>query len=466
MATIADRIRGMYDTIENLASGLMSSKDKLKHTTFITRAIDREQIDAMYRNDWIAHKAVDIIPEDMTRAWRSWQADEKQITKIEETERKFRLRQKIKLANQMARLYGWAAILIGDGSNNPETPLDVERIQADGLKYLHVLHRHMMTFNELDRDIGSPDFMKPLRFELLGKFSRVRVHPSRLVMFVPHPNPALDLDEQTLGDSTIQVMYDAVSQAQSSAANIASLIFEAKVDVVKVPDLASQLSTVDGTNALRKRFILADQMKSNINMLLLGSEEEYDRKQTTFSGLNEILREYMSIVSGAVDIPITRFLSQSPGGLNSTGDADIRNYYDHVSAEQENMLRPTIETLDEVIIRASLGSRPDEIFYEWNPLWQMTEKERAEIGKTNAETSKIYASAGLIDDRVLVRGVQNQVIESGLYPGIELDFEEVEEEEGGLDAQLTQTDLPEDPNAPPGSKSSGVPGAPEPEETD
>ena len=36
------------------------------------------------------------------------------------------------------------------------------------------------------------------------------------------------------------------------------------------------------------------------------------------------------------------------------------------------MLTPAMSVLDEVIIRSALGSRPPEIYYEWNILWQLS----------------------------------------------------------------------------------------------
>ena len=41
------------------------------------------------------------------------------------------------------------------------------------------------------------------------------------------------------------------------------------------------------------------------------------------------------------------------------------------------------------------------------------------IGRTKAETSSLYAASGLIPPDVLARAVRNQVVEDGLYPGIE-----------------------------------------------
>ena len=83
----------------------------------------------------------------------------------------------------------------------------------------------------------------------------------------------------------------------------------------------------------------------------------------------------------------------------------------------------------------ALGSRPAEIWYEFNPLWQMSAKEKAEVGKLNAESSQIYADKALVPPAVLQDGVKKQLIESGQYPGIEQSYTALQSEMQGQGAQ-------------------------------
>jgi hypothetical protein len=115
--------------------------------------------------------------------------------------------------------------------------------------------------------------------------------------------------------------------------------------------------------------------------------------------------------SGAADIPATRLLGQTPGGLQSTGQSDIRNYYDRISAGQNLEVRPALSRLDEILIRSALGSRPDAVQYTWAPLWQMTEVEKADVFAKKAKGTKDIADTGLIPDQAFARGVQNMFVE-------------------------------------------------------
>jgi hypothetical protein len=156
---------------------------------------------------------------------------------------------------------------------------------------------------------------------------------------------------------------------------------------------------------------------------------------------------YLLIVCGAVDVPATRFLSQSPAGLSSTGESDSRNYYDRLGAEQATKITPAVSRLDEVVIRSVLGTRDPSFYYKWNSLWEMDEAQRATINKTKADAFKIDADLGLINPDALREARIDQLIEDGVYPG----FEQIVEDNNAYDPP----DLPEplpgvvDPNADP-----------------
>ncbi|WP_156491479.1 anti-CBASS protein Acb1 family protein, partial [Oleiphilus sp. HI0123] len=172
------------------------------------------------------------------------------------------------------------------------------------------------------------------------------------------------------------------------------------------------------------RFANAALLKSAHNVLLLqggdeASAEKWETRQIDFAGFPPILQLYLKVAAGAADIPVTRLLNDSPSGMQSTGDSDTTNYYDRLAAEQHTDLSPELERGDEMIIRSALGQRPPEVHYNWNPLWQMSDAQKADIRLKRAQTTQIYAGMGLVPDEVLEQGVRNALIESGEFPGIE-----------------------------------------------
>ncbi|MFP5424709.1 MAG: DUF1073 domain-containing protein [Gammaproteobacteria bacterium] len=429
-------VRYLGDKLVNLVANLGTERDKAAGSVYAPVFLSDEHLSNAYRGAWLPRKIVDIPPLDATRRWRGWQAKNEQIEKIEAEEKRLDLRGKVRQALTRARLFGGAAIFIGTGERNTSLPLNAERIQAGGIKYLTVMNRRQLTPTALEQDPQSPLFGKPKAYRLAG--SAIDIHPSRLVIFIgaEHPDPELATgNEFGWGDSVLQAVFDAIKQSDGTMANTASLVFEAKVDVIKIPDFMQQLQDPGFEKRVLERIRLAAMAKGINGALLLDGEEEYETKSASFSGLPDIIDRFLQAVSGAADIPATRLLGQAPSGLNATGDSDLRNYYDRIQAIQELDICPALQLLDDCLIRSALGTRPAEIHYIWSPLWQPTATERSEINKRTADTIKVLVDTKLWPEEALSKAATTMLVEQSVLPGLEAALDEFgrelpEEEEG------------------------------------
>jgi phage-related protein (TIGR01555 family) len=417
----------LFDGLQNLVSGLgVFGRDKATGGTFVFHQIGRHELDAAYRGDWIAAKIVDIPPHDMTREWRSWQADKKQITAIEAEEKRLGVRAKVKKAIWWARLYGGSALILHDGASDLTTPLNVTA--SGGLKRILVVNRFKLTPGEIQWDPNQDGYDEPMWFELSTPTSGpVRIDPSRVITFGGNPLPdpeSASVEGKTWGDSVLQRVRDAVQHAIATNQGIASLIEEAKVDIIKMPGLMTKIGTQEEEDRIVKRYSLAATLKSINNVLLLDGAEEWERKEMNFGSLADLQMNFLQIVSGAADIPATRFLQQSPKGMNATGESDLQMHYDNMSSMQETELQPRLDRLDDALIVSALGTRPIEVFFVFRPLRKMSPKEKQEIENGMATTAKTIADSGLVPTAALEVGFQNKLIEAGVYPGLEKAIEE------------------------------------------
>jgi phage-related protein (TIGR01555 family) len=225
---------------------------------------------------------------------------------------------------------------------------------------------------------------------------QVQLHPSRVILINGRKAPSRMGGNSIWGDSVWLHPRDAVTNADAGAAVIGALLQEAKIDVVRQPNLMTGMASAEYESILIQRYRMAAMLKSVANVLLLDKEDEWDQKQVTWAGLPDVMTTLLTILSGAADIPVNRLMGTSAKGLNATGEGDLRNYYDNVKSKQELTLSPALAPLDEILIRSGLGDRPELVWYDWNPLWQPTEKEQAEVDKPEAETTDIYARTALI----------------------------------------------------------------------
>lgn len=409
------------NTLRNLVANLGTSKDKRMNSFFQSRIFSHVQLEDMYTNDWLSGKIIDIPANDAVRNWRritTPNMDPKEIEKYEKAEKDFDVKGKFNECLKWAYLYGGSLLFLGvEDSGNLEEPLAVEGIKQGDLRYMHVLDRYMVSASSINTsDPTKPNYQFPEYYQLPGGH---RVHHSRVIRFDGLLAPFRVRQQNNYwGSPVLQRVYDAILNSQTFAELVCSMAFEAKLDIVSIPNLMQMLSTPGGEEQLVNRFQLADMLKSINNMLLLDKDETHDRKQTTFSGLDALMLNYLAIVSAASDIPQTRLLGASPGGLNTTGEGDLENYYDMINSKQENELAPELAWFDQVFSRSVLGYYPVDWSFEFRSLWQLSDKERAEIQKLQAERDSIYLDKGVISTSVVAK----QLRENDVYNAIDDEY--------------------------------------------
>lgn len=427
-----DGLATLGDSLTSLVANINTKRDKAASTFYAQPLLSDEEILNAYRGAWLPRKIIDIPAFDSVRAWRDWQAKGGQIELIEAEEKRLNVKGKLLQTRIRARLWGGAALMIGTGESDLAKPLNVAKVGKGGLKYLTVLTRRQLTAGEIERDPASEWYGKPQAFRLKSMLrGQVDIHPSRLVMFNGNEQPDDDLSlgaYQGWGDSVLVSVMDAIKQADGTAANIASLVFEAKVNVIRIPEFMQSLGDPTYRAKLLERYTLAATSKGINGDLLLDKDEEFEQKTASFAQLPEVLMSFLQIVSGASDIPATRLLGQSPAGMNATGESDLRNYYDRLQAMQEVEMTPAMSVMDECLIRSATGARDKDVHFRWAPLWGMSEKEKADVFKTKADAGRALAGTGtspaLLPIDALSDALVNTFIEDGSLPGLEAAMEE------------------------------------------
>lgn len=402
------------DGLENVVAGLGTDRDKRSYSVWgQPRVITRMELENMYRGSWLAKRIVNTVADDMTREWLHVMFDEdtdgKSQFAVEQCEKRHALKSKVNAAIKWARLYGGSLIIIGcTDTKDMSKPLDVKKLGKGSLKFLQVVDRWRVSPNGMiNRDLDSPNFGMPESY-LIAE-STVQVHHTRVLRFNGQKLPYFSwLQNAMWDDSELQHVVESLLNCDTTTAAVATMLFEANVDVIKSPDLSELLSTKDGEAKAIKRFQLAAMMKSFNRTLLLDGAEDYEKKQNSFANLDKIIQQFMVDVCGAADIPMTRLFGQSAGGLNSTGDGDIRNYYDMVSSKQEAEMRAQLDYLYEIICRSELGAMPDDFRFDFNPLWQVSATEQATVDKTNADRDKVYLDSGVVTEGLVARELKER----------------------------------------------------------
>jgi phage-related protein (TIGR01555 family) len=175
----------------------------------------------------------------------------------------------------------------------------------------------------------------------------------------------------------------------SSIGSIDQLLQEVSVGKYKIKDLATLLSTEEGKAAIQRRVELMDLTRSVFRSQYFDSEEDFTRDNVSFTGVPDVLSILFMLISSMTGYPITRLFGVSPGGMNATGESDMRNYYDMVRSEQTNSLQPVLLRIVRIIAEWKKIEEPYIVFL---PLQTMTEKEKADIDKLTADKEQIEAN--------------------------------------------------------------------------
>lgn len=136
-------------------------------------------------------------------------------------------------------------------------------------------------------------------------------------------------------------------------------------------------------------------------------------------------------MSGAARMPKSVLKGQEAGTLTGA-QYDVMNYYSRIAADQENKLRPQLEYLVRLLMKASDecgGSLdPDSVDWsiEFNPLWLVDSETDAKIRNMNAQTDQIYMQNG-VQDYNEVRSARFG--DDGMHPDGSVDTDSMSEEE-------------------------------------
>lgn len=431
-----------FDGLMNLVSGLGTSRDKGATAYYAAPVYSALDYLNAYKSSAFVRRAIDLPADDACREWREWQAQADEIGLIEAEETRLHVLQKVRDAKRLARIYGCAAIIIGTGDTDTTKPLNPAAVRQSGLKYLTVISGMDFYAPNIDQDPTSPRFGQPTAWLIGAK--ALSMHPSRMVVFHGvEPLAGIAMNTRNgQGDSVLAGMLDPLRRVEETAANVNSLVYEAKIDVIKIPDLMRNLESFGKTyeDQVIRRMTLAATGKGINGTLIMDKDEDYDQKSASFGGLPEVMDRQMQLASGATGIPMTILFGMSPGGMNATGESDVRTYYDRVKVEQTVSMSPAMSILDECIIMSALGNRPPEIHYKWRPLWQLSATQKAEnADKIMSALTKLHALQ-VIPPEAVADAAVNALTEGGATPGLEGYVAEYE-----MADPLAEEPIPNDP---------------------
>jgi len=420
-----------FDSFVNFAHKLgIGADNALTSSTYGFNPITRMRImlEWIHRGSWLGGVAVDLVADDMTRAGVEFLTemppDDSEALQYEAT--RLQIWEQLNEGIQWSRLYGGSLVIALIDGQDLRTPLRLETVGPGAFKGLLTLDRWQVepALEDLVTDFG-PHLGLPKYYRVGPNSPALRgmsVHHSR-IMFrgegirLPYNQR---LTENLWGISVLERLYDRMVAFDSASTGAAQLVFKSYLRTLKIDGFRDIVSA--GGQPMQGLMTYVDTMRryqGQEGITLLDKEDEFETQQhSAFSGLDSALQQFGQQLSGALQIPLVRLFGQSPGGMNASGESDLRTYYDGIRQQQRKGLHGGATTIYKLIAQ-SLGIQlPKNFAIDFVSLWQLTDLDKASIAKSNGETVSKAVDDGLIGRQTALKELRQSSRTTGVFTNI------------------------------------------------
>lgn len=421
--------------------------------------MDEATASALYQTSDTAQAVIDILPDEMTRQGFkvNFENDESKVLqeKTKAWVEDYEVECLFNEAFKCARIYGGSAIYMGidDGQNDSSKPVNEKTIKR--IKYLVVLDRYDLVAQEpVNGDLESDNFGKPDFYMLStskgNKAVSVLIHYSRLIIFHGKQLPSrISEMNDYWGDSIFSKTYNSIRNYDTAFDSTATIMEDFTVPIMQIENLDDLLCSGQD-DLIMKRLQLMKRTSSIVNAIVMKTGENYERKTTNVSGIKDILDKFEMRLVAAARIPHTILLGNSPSGLGATGESERNVWYDYVKSQQSKDYLPKLNQLFAYLFKTQefSGVKDQNWFVEFNPLWQMSEKQTVELRKMQAETDSIYIQNNVLEPKEVTDsrfGGAEYSIETAIDTEMRKAIDEIELEEGEAEEMIQSEKTPEIP---------------------
>ena len=440
----------------NNTTGQGGGADKDLGGAFYAYRMPRAEAEQLYAMSWAAQKMVNIPIDDMFwRGRRFTGDDEGAIKAFEEAQDELNLLTALPGAMKAAEVWGTALMILcqleASGEGDLDKPFTPDMVQEGGLANLWVVDRWACSVQNWQTSVFLPRygevyqyrvnariFGSPSPLEVPGVSAQSAagshiVNRDRIFRFDGLRSPLTEgwtsgPWERQWGISLFTKAIDAIMRHASAHANVGHLVNEASVWIQKVQGFKEAIRgrPAPGEATVDEIAVEQSMLRSNYRTQFMDAEDEAERVAVSWAGLPDVLDRFQAILAAIADIPMTRWNSQSPAGLNATGKSDANNYAMHVAAMQKRILDPVLKRLDPFIARHAGLAEPPE--YEWVDLVDITEAEQAEIDERRGKMAGQALQDGWTDETEVRKRMSKVEWWGELSPDWEPPVDPIEEE--------------------------------------
>ena len=408
-------------------------------------------LNSLYRDNWVIQNIIAAVPNDITKKWFNIKCNlpPSELDKVDKVYRRTKLIKSINEGMRWGRLYGGAIgiIMIKGQTNNLEEPLDYDLIAPDSFLGIFILDRWQGAYpcldavtNPEDNDFGLPEY-----YEITDSSLNIyaRVHHSKVIRFIGRDLPQIEkIRELYWGVSEVESIYRELIRRDTTAENIASLIFKANLSVLTIKDL-DQMFALNSLQAQERFWNIIQNIstvESSMGIKLVNEGDRAEYLNYTFNGIKEVYETMMMDLAGASRIPVTKLFGRSPAGMNSTGESDLQNYYDYIDEVREGQFRDIVMKILPILALSCWGKIPNDLDFEFEEMKTLDDSEKAQLAQQLSGTIIEAFNSNLITQDIAQKELKSLSEKIGIFTNITDDL--IEQSKGNFINDLQQTDDP------------------------
>ncbi len=236
------------------------------------------------------------------------------------------------------------------------------------------------------------DWYNPQVWYVMGQ----EIHGTRLQTFIPHPVPDMLKPAYAFGGLSLsQMSKPYVDRWLTTVTSVNQLIHSFSV-MVLMTDL-STLMQPNNVGALLARVAMFNMLRDNQGTFVVNkATEDFKNVSAQLSGLHELQSQSQEHMASINRIPLVKFTGIQPAGLNASSEGEIEVYDDTIGAYQARVLDPNLRRVINFQQLSLWGDIDSEITHRWEPLRPMTQAEKGQKEKDDADRNQKYVDMGAI----------------------------------------------------------------------
>ena len=364
--------------------------------------LNRVLVSYSYMTHGVLQTMIDQPVEDAFRGGLIIKSDElspEDVKDLQDYLEQNNVLKEIKDVMRWAKLYGGAGLVINT-DQDPQEELDVDLIGENSPLSFFAADRWELTLNFLQSE------EMPCPYSYYGQ----KIHKTRIVKVMGKEAPSYVRKRlQGWGMSEIERVLRPLTSYVKNEDLIYELLDEAKVDIYKIMGFNTNVFSKKAQAVVDERLQMATMIKNYHNAVVMDTNDEYDQKQLSFSGLPDMLKENRIGMAAAVRMPMSKLFGLSAQGFAS-GEDDIENYNALIESEVRAKAKEILHEVLPLCCQQMFGFIPDNLNFEFHPLRVLSAEQEESVKTTKFNRLSSLYSQGILSPQEFCEALKEENI--------------------------------------------------------